>query len=177
MVYLVLGLIGGLALLLLAYLLDLHWRPATNMGGLNCGLGARSQQKYRDQNRELWPLATNLCRTEVGGPGLLLHFNFLAVVSEQHWISLIGAYLLQASFEVCTGMVGIENLLDCSMALQPKLPSVGLMTFTAKVVIWAVALGIGWVLLAYMVSWFKLSQHGGSPLSCRLLESASMTWQ
>lgn len=97
-IYLVAALLGCLLLALLAYLVELHWRPATNMVGLDCGLGARSQQKYRDQNRELWPLSTNLCRTEVGGPGLLLHFNFMAVV-----------------------------------------------------VIWAVALGLGWVLLAYMV--------------------------
>eukprot|EP00438_Fugacium_kawagutii_P025078 Skav209527 [mRNA] locus=scaffold2767:416715:425255:- [translate_table: standard] len=80
--YLLAAFVCCLVLLLLAYLLDLHWRPAINMSGLNYGLGSRSQQKYRDQNGELWPLSTNLCRTQVGGPGLLLHFNFLAVVSK-----------------------------------------------------------------------------------------------
>ena len=78
---LVAGILVFLVLVLVTYLVHLHWRPATNMEGLDTALGARSQQKYRDQNRELWPLSTNLCCTEVGGPGLLLHFNFLAAVS------------------------------------------------------------------------------------------------
>lgn len=77
---LVAGILVFLVLVLMTYLVHLHWRPATNMEGLDTALGARSQQKYRDQNRELWPLSTNLCCTEVGGPGLLLHFNFLAAV-------------------------------------------------------------------------------------------------
>ena len=50
---LIAALLGILLLALLAYLVELHWRPATNILGLDCGLAARSQQKYRDQNREL----------------------------------------------------------------------------------------------------------------------------
>lgn len=77
--YLVAAISGCALLLILGYLVHLHCRPITNLQGLNEGLGARSQQKYRDPtDRQLWPWMTNLCRTEVGGPGLMLHFNFLA---------------------------------------------------------------------------------------------------
>eukprot|EP00913_Durusdinium_trenchii_P029719 g27852.t1 len=97
--YLVAAISGCALLLILGYLVHLHCRPITNLQGLNEGLGARSQQKYRDPtDRQLWPWMTNLCRTEVGGPGLMLHFNFLAAV-----------------------------------------------------VVWALAVGLGWVVLAYLV--------------------------
>ena len=77
-----LGLLAVLALLLIAYVLDLNLRPATNLVGLAHGLSSRSCQKYRvGSGRELWPLTTNLCRTCVGGPGLLLYFNFLAAAA------------------------------------------------------------------------------------------------
>ncbi|CAJ1357027.1 unnamed protein product [Effrenium voratum] len=104
--YLVLGLLCCLVLLLLAYLVELHWRPVTNLCGLEHALAARSRSKYRvssELGRELWPLTTNLCRTSVGGPGLLLHFNFLAVVVI--WAAAVGLGWLVLGYAVDTELL------------------------------------------------------------------------
>mmetsp|Transcript_52534 Transcript_52534/g.94248 ORF Transcript_52534/g.94248 Transcript_52534/m.94248 type:complete len:920 (+) Transcript_52534:73-2832(+) len=88
-----LALIALITLCLLAYLLELNLRPITNREGLEDGLAHRSKQKFRAPNADrkarcLWPLSTNLCRTAVGGPGLLLHFNFQAAVTA--WAFVVG---------------------------------------------------------------------------------------
>lgn len=57
---LVAALLGIVVVLLLAYLLHLHLRPLSNLNGLNAGLAARSRQKYRNADRELWPVSTLL---------------------------------------------------------------------------------------------------------------------
>jgi len=41
---------------------------------------AGKRAKMLDTAREMWPITTNLCREEVAGPGLLLQFNFQALV-------------------------------------------------------------------------------------------------
>ena len=75
-------LLGALASALVAYVVDLNLRAIVNPSGLACGLASRSIQKYRSgPQRDLWPLTTNLCVTSVGGPGLLLYFNFLAAAA------------------------------------------------------------------------------------------------
>jgi len=75
-------LVGALACVLIAYVVDLNLRASVNPSGLACGLASRSIQKYRSgPQRDLWPLTTNLCTTPVGGPGLLLYFNFLAAAA------------------------------------------------------------------------------------------------
>ena len=78
-----LGLLAVVAVLLITYVVDLNLRPTTNSAGLERGLANRSGQKYRRSGpeRDFWPLTTNLCQTSVGGPGLLLYFNFLAAAS------------------------------------------------------------------------------------------------
>ncbi|CAE6964218.1 unnamed protein product [Symbiodinium sp. CCMP2592] len=82
-------LLGALACALVAYVVDLNLRGTVNPSGLACGLASRSMQKYRSgPQRDLWPLTTNLCVTPVGGPGLLLYFNFLAAVIV--WSAAIG---------------------------------------------------------------------------------------
>eukprot|EP00439_Symbiodinium_sp_Y106_P022850 s4181_g2.t2 len=82
-------LLGALASALVAYVVDLNLRAIVNPSGLACGLASRSIQKYRSgPQRDLWPLTTNLCVTSVGGPGLLLYFNFLAAVIV--WSAAIG---------------------------------------------------------------------------------------
>jgi hypothetical protein len=75
-----------LTVVLVVWLVDLACRPGTNQAGLNVGLSFRSfsrllMPKVEGQHeRELWPLSTNLLREDVGGPGMVLHFNFQAVV-------------------------------------------------------------------------------------------------
>ncbi|OLP87174.1 Pentatricopeptide repeat-containing protein, chloroplastic [Symbiodinium microadriaticum] len=82
-------LVAALACVLVAYVVDLNLRASVNPSGLACGLQSRSMQKYRSgPQRDLWPLTTNLCVTPVGGPGLLLYFNFLAAVIV--WSAVIG---------------------------------------------------------------------------------------
>ncbi|CAE8594636.1 unnamed protein product, partial [Polarella glacialis] len=88
-IYCIIAGVGVLVVLLVViiyYVWDLNSRSNTNPDGLRRALAFRSSQKYRMQNtsgisgRRLWPLDTNLCKTSIGGPGLLLHFNFQALV-------------------------------------------------------------------------------------------------
>lgn len=69
-----------------AWYVDLRRRPISNPEGLAEGLLFRSRSKLRMPRGEtddddqgsgrLWPIITNLHHHNVGGPGLLLHFNF-----------------------------------------------------------------------------------------------------
>jgi len=56
-----------------------------NQNNINLGLTTRERQKLRmpkteDGGRELWPLSTNLMKENVAGPGMMLHFQFQAVI-------------------------------------------------------------------------------------------------
>jgi len=92
--YSFLALILVLLLVIIVWLIDLNIRPATNVEALKVGLDFRTDQKYHQQkqegeeNRQLVPLSSNLCSTAIGGPGLVLHFNFIAAVIV--WASLVG---------------------------------------------------------------------------------------
>lgn len=79
--YGVAGLLGLIVLVLLAFVCNLGCREAVNKKGLKDGLLFRSGQKLRyGEDRQAWPLDTNLCKQEVAGPGMLLHFNFQMVL-------------------------------------------------------------------------------------------------
>lgn len=66
----------------MVWVVDLILRPVSNEDHLQSGLDFRSRQKlhtpkdHEGGGRQLWPIDTNLCSTEVAGPGMLLHFNF-----------------------------------------------------------------------------------------------------
>jgi hypothetical protein len=67
------------------WLCDLIMRPINNPIELDEGQKYRTRMKLhtpKDHNgqRSLYPLETNLCTTQVAGPGMLLHFNFQAVL-------------------------------------------------------------------------------------------------
>jgi len=60
-------------------------RPICNEEEMKLGQNFRTRQKLhtpKDHNgkRSLYPLETNLCAEQVAGPGMLLHFNFQAVL-------------------------------------------------------------------------------------------------
>mmetsp|Transcript_6233 Transcript_6233/g.16672 ORF Transcript_6233/g.16672 Transcript_6233/m.16672 type:complete len:944 (-) Transcript_6233:116-2947(-) len=72
-------------ILLVAWLCDMGFREISNPAGVLTGELFRERQKLcmpkeEGRSRQLWPLATNLCRTQVAGPGMVLHFNFQAGV-------------------------------------------------------------------------------------------------
>jgi len=74
--------------ILVVWAVDLMLRPVSNEAGLAHGLEDRSLSLLRkpkddsglDDSRGLWPLSTNMCKTDVAGGGLLLHFNFQLMV-------------------------------------------------------------------------------------------------
>jgi hypothetical protein len=94
----ILGVIVLLAVLLLVFWwIDLECRPADNQPGLETGLRNRELQKIRmpddpdtpGTQRLQWPYTTNLMKTAVAGPGMVLHFNFQAVLIG--WALLVAA--------------------------------------------------------------------------------------
>jgi len=105
--YVVFGTLGFVLLIVVAWVVDIGYRPLTNLPVLNRALRLRSRAKLRqpkiqlqdqrgdpDQaeinrhSRQLWPLNTNLCTTVVGGPSLLLAFRFQVFVIA--WGLLLG---------------------------------------------------------------------------------------
>jgi len=67
------------------WVVDLIMRPINNQEELTKGQAFRTRQKLHTPKdhagkRELYPLDTNLCSEVVAGPGMLLHFNFQAVL-------------------------------------------------------------------------------------------------
>lgn len=75
----------SLVLFIVVWVMDLICRPVTNERGLREGLAFRSRQKIHTpkiegQTRTLYPIDTNLCKTEVAGAGMLLHFNFQMLI-------------------------------------------------------------------------------------------------
>jgi hypothetical protein len=86
--YVIFVILGVVLVPLLIWNLDLSCRTITNQEGLDRGLHARSRAKFHmpvdptnpEDQSKLYPWYTNLCREEIGGNGLLLHFNFQAVL-------------------------------------------------------------------------------------------------
>jgi len=77
--------LGGIICLVVLWLLDMICRPNYNQIGLEHALAHREATKLRqpkDENgkRELFPLTTNLLKTNVAGPGMMLHFNFQVAI-------------------------------------------------------------------------------------------------
>jgi len=81
----ILGFVAVLMGFLVIWLIQLACAPITNRDGLEEGLTHRSSTKLHipikdeadpSEDRELWPISTNLHVQEVAGPGLLLHMNF-----------------------------------------------------------------------------------------------------
>ena len=84
--YALFGLLGLVAVFIVAWVVDICTRPIVNADGLKGALDYRSRSKVRmpktgqtgqdDQGRELWPLDTNLLLQDVAGVGVTLQFNF-----------------------------------------------------------------------------------------------------
>lgn len=75
--YFLLGVVGLVAL----WIVDMAIRPIYNTAGLEHAQQNRDncrvlQDKDAEGNRQPFPLLTNLCSKNVGGPGMILHFNF-----------------------------------------------------------------------------------------------------
>jgi len=66
-------------------------REPVNQKALDKALDARELQKIRmpkEHGRKIWDIDTNLLTTQVAGAGMLLHFNFQAVIIL--WATLVG---------------------------------------------------------------------------------------
>eukprot|EP00931_Biecheleriopsis_adriatica_P001980 TRINITY_DN10256_c0_g1_i2.p1 TRINITY_DN10256_c0_g1~~TRINITY_DN10256_c0_g1_i2.p1 ORF type:complete len:944 (-),score=125.54 TRINITY_DN10256_c0_g1_i2:92-2923(-) len=93
------------ALFAIVYVVNLQTRPILNSTGVKDGLEYRSRQKYRmptdevSGRRELFPLTTNLCHTLVGGPGLALHFRFMAALIVWSLLIAIGWVILALAYD------------------------------------------------------------------------------
>mmetsp|Transcript_68021 Transcript_68021/g.172132 ORF Transcript_68021/g.172132 Transcript_68021/m.172132 type:complete len:974 (-) Transcript_68021:135-3056(-) len=79
--YYVAGVFAVLGVIVVIWVLDMIIRPANNAEVLDQALEAREKQKFRMKKdatgvRPLFPMFTNLLRTQVAGPGMQLHFNF-----------------------------------------------------------------------------------------------------
>lgn len=91
------GLAGFFGLLFLFgtfWVLDMCCRPISNRAGLLHGLSFREMQKIHmpkqgDGHRQLFPITTNLCRENVAGAGMMLHFNFQVMI--MLWALLVSA--------------------------------------------------------------------------------------
>jgi len=84
-IYVVAGILAALGLCVLIWIFDMVMRSACNADVLEHSLEVREQQKLRMKkdetgSRPLFPLSTNLLRTQVAGPGMMLHFNFQVAV-------------------------------------------------------------------------------------------------
>jgi len=83
-IYGVAGLLFLVWLFVVFWIADMKARPALNQEGIEGALAFRSRSKLHYTNEEgqrvLFPMDTNLCRTQVAGPGIVLHFNFQAMV-------------------------------------------------------------------------------------------------
>eukprot|EP00928_Gymnodinium_smaydae_P077086 TRINITY_DN6024_c0_g1_i1.p1 TRINITY_DN6024_c0_g1~~TRINITY_DN6024_c0_g1_i1.p1 ORF type:complete len:992 (+),score=123.91 TRINITY_DN6024_c0_g1_i1:266-2977(+) len=106
LIYLLAALLLVVCVVLVVWLVDMACRATTNPLGLKEGLDQREATKLQttanSENhhgwasehsprhlRQNWPLLTNLCRRDVAGPGIMLHFNFQAVVIV--WALLVAA--------------------------------------------------------------------------------------
>jgi hypothetical protein len=82
-IYAVLAVLVVFVLVAVAWVVDMCCRETVNPEGLQTGHRYRSMAKihkpHSDGVREFFPLNTNLCTTDVGGPGLVLHFRFQAM--------------------------------------------------------------------------------------------------
>jgi hypothetical protein len=94
--YIVIAIGVLIGLVVLVFVIDLCTRPNINDAALQRGNLHRSNMKMHSTtetfteepdgnggtkrlsniSRELWPFTTNLCVTDVGGPGMVLHFRF-----------------------------------------------------------------------------------------------------
>jgi len=73
-------------------------REPVNKKTLDKAMDARELQKLRmpkEQGRKIWDIDTNLLTTQVAGPGMLLHFNFQAlIIFGPLWLDWAGLSLL-----------------------------------------------------------------------------------
>jgi len=83
LLYLLLAVLIAAVVFLIFWITDLSLRPIFNKDGRQVALDMRSRQKLhaaQDGDDKLWPLSTNLLKTNVAGPGMILHFNFQLMV-------------------------------------------------------------------------------------------------
>lgn len=87
--YAVFGTIFVVLMVIVVWYVELLWRPVVNADGVEEGLRFRSLRKLHTgpeeggeghSGRQVWPLSTNLHATDVGGPGLVLHFDFMLAI-------------------------------------------------------------------------------------------------
>lgn len=84
--YAVFATVSVLLIVIVAWYVELLWRPVLNADGVEEGLRYRSARKLHTSaaqgsgGRQVWPLSTNLHATDVGGPGLVLHFDFMLAI-------------------------------------------------------------------------------------------------
>lgn len=106
-----------LVLFVIAWVVTLQGRPITNPATLLHALGVRSRMKLHrpihlpsdegdvegaptagGQARKLWPISTNLCTTNVLGPGVILSFNFqMALII---WATILALAWLAIGFSI-----------------------------------------------------------------------------
>jgi len=98
-IYLVAGIVGVIVLGLVAWFVDMALRPAVNQEGLDKAVDFVYDSRNKMKNTQpptfsprhvselsaadansTFPLTTNMCTTNVAGPGVLLHMNFQAVL-------------------------------------------------------------------------------------------------
>lgn len=114
-----------LVLLIVIWIVDLAcFREVTNTDGLNTGLSYRSRSKLKrdpqDMTEEarssqeprrspLFPITTNLCTQDVGGCGIVLHFNFQVMVII--WaFSIAIAFAILSSYHPELAEIGVREV-------------------------------------------------------------------
>lgn len=121
--HIVYGIVALLALFIVVWLVDLTCRQTQNAAVLNRGCNFRSRSKLhvlRDcnpadaeaghrQSRQLWPWNTNLLTTPVAGAGLVLHFNFQAMVIVWAVLVAAGWYALAFAVDIDLLTVGAQR--------------------------------------------------------------------
>jgi len=93
--------LGIAVVVVVMWVVDLSRRDITNAAGLEHSLHVRSRAKLhrpteQGAERELWPLDTNLCTTNVAGPAVVLLFNFQAAVIIWALVMALGWFVLAA---------------------------------------------------------------------------------
>jgi len=92
-IWIVIGVVVAVTLVLLSWVVDCCVRPSTNPEGLKKGEKHRSLQKiHNPETGKVYDFYTNLCSTDVAGPGMQLHFNLQVFIII--WAFVVGCIWL-----------------------------------------------------------------------------------
>jgi len=112
---------GVVLAVVLAWVISLALAPAVNTEVMQHGLDHRSRSKLLRPTevrvgaeavrlqRKPWQLSTNLCKTEVAGPGLQLQFNYQRAIIVWAFVVGIAWYVLTVFLDPELGRLGLHS--------------------------------------------------------------------